>query len=287
MAQKDTPILWIIAIIAILIGFTAVYMKLRRWQEGFEEEGAEGFAGAVAASPDPTLLATPEPNKQPLQKNATFCPPGSKYYVNKRGDSLCCEGEVENRRCRGTNVCTLSAPHGNIPSCSVIQTQLLSKMSTAYCPPSMPNFYASELTGLKGCTSSAITTAGDGPLHPNAPKCTIGSSPSTDLTDPESCLNKKRLEEMACLSPDCTKSLHKMRGISGMPLVITQMFNVPSTGAPRSCTDEHSMEIFLDAAEPGWRSKGNPNHNFAMSVEFCGTAKATLIDKQYVQGVSA
>ena len=285
MAQ-NTPVLWIIAIIAILIGFTAVYMKLRRWQEGFEEEGAGNEGFATSTSPDPTLLATPEPNKQLLQKNATFCPPGSKYYVNKRGDSLCCEGEVENRRCRGTNICTLSAPHEKIPSCAVIQTQLLSKMSAAYCPPSMPNFYASELTGLKGCTSSAITTAGDGPLRPNDPKCTIGTSPTTDLANPESCLNKKRLEEMACIASECSKALYTKR--AGAPLVLTQTFSVPGSvgAAPRVCTDERSMEVFLDATEPDWRSKANPAYNFAMSVEFCGTAKATLIDKRYLQGVS-
>jgi hypothetical protein len=52
------------------------------------------------------------------------------------------------------------------------------------------------------------------------------------------------------------------------------------------CTDEHSMEIYLDATEPGWRSTANPAYNFAMSVEFCGTAKASLIDKRYVNGVT-
>jgi hypothetical protein len=117
------------------------------------------------------------------------------------------------------------------------------------------------------------------------PKCVIGKSPTADLADPESCLNHKRLEEMPCIAPDCSKALHK-KG-KGLPLVLTQTFSVPGTaGAPRMCTDEHSMEIYLDSAEPNWRSAGKPEYNFAMSVEFCGTAKASLIDKRYLQGVT-
>ncbi len=274
-----SPIPWIIASILLVVIISVVYLKLRRWQEGF--------------TADPTALATPPPadpsntvQAAGAAAAATFCPPGSIYFLNKQGDSLCCEGAVENRRCKGRTVCTLSKGTGKVPSCTSVLQQLSATAASKLCPPSMPNYYVSPITGKRGCTESALTAAGDEPLYRDRPQCTIGTSPAADLLDEASCINKKRLEEMACISSNCSKTLHKYK--EGFPLVLTQTYQVPDqvTAAPRMCTDEHSMEIYLDAAEPNWRSSGKPEYNFAISTEFCGTAKAVLIDKKYVEGAS-
>ena len=259
-----------------LIGIIALYVNLRHWF-------AEGFVSAPPAPLNPEVLAIPEVNQTPIQKTSTYCPPGSKYYVNKRGDSMCCEGKVENRKCIGKIVCTLSQPTSKYPSCAAILEQLQSKMAIAYCPPSMPNFYVNEVSGEKGCTSSGLTTIGDGPVHPNASRCIIGSSGSMqDLADKTSCLNQKRLEEFTCIAPNCTKGFHSYA--EGKPVVLIQSFVVPDGEAvPRQCIDEHSMEIYLDSSESNWRSSGKPEYNFASDIRYCMTAKKSLIEKRYIE----
>jgi hypothetical protein len=277
--QTNSSIPWILASIILLIVISAVYIKLRRWEEGFSSGVANAAAPTTTDAPTAATAAT----AATADADPTFCPAGSEYYVSKQGESNCCEGNVENRRCKGRVVCTLSRPTKTIPSCATVQKEALNRLATVYCPPSMPNFYTNQITGAKGCTASAVGS--NGPIQPNMPTCTIGKSTVEDLRDTTSCINQKRLEELACISPDCSKALHKYK--EGLPLVLTQTFQVPgTTAAPRMCTDEGSMEIYLDAAEPNWRSAGKPEYNFAMSVEFCKAAKSALIDKKYVQGVS-
>ncbi len=267
----NSSTLGILGLIIFLTVVTVAYIKLRHWQEGFEEQ-LEGFT-------DPTVAAIPPAaNITPIQKNATFCPPGSKYFVNDNGDSLCCEHVPENRKCSKI-VCTLSAPTGNIKSCNDIHNQLRDKLAATFCPPSMPNFFASEATGKKGCTSSAITTSGDGPLHPTSPKCVIGDEgPIADLLNKDSCLNTKRLEEMKCISPGCTKSFHAYK--PDTPPVLTQTYTIVDENTPRVCTDDDSMQLYLDKVEPNWRNSNKAEYDFATNTQFCAAAKRILVEKR-------
>ena len=262
----------ILVLILFLTAVTVAYVRLRHWQEGFEEE-LDGFT-------NPSVVATPpSANVSSIQKNATFCPPGSKYFVSRRGDSMCCDGPVEKRRCKGRLVCTMSKSQNGVPSCTDVHNSLRAKFAATYCPPSMSNFFASEATGVKGCTSSAITTSGDGPLHADAAKCIIGSTgPEADLENENSCLNVKRKEEMRCLTPNCTKSFIKKT--SGAPLVLIQNYTLVDETAPRACTDDDSMQIYLDKTEPGWRSANKPEYDFAVNTQFCGSAKRILVEKR-------
>lgn len=261
----------ILAIIVFLTAVTVAYVKLRHWQEGFEEQ-LEGFL-------DPTVAAIPTPaDVQPVQKNATFCPPGSKYFINRRGDSLCCEGTIEKRRCKGNLICTLSKPDDTVPSCTDIHNQLRQKLAISFCPPSMPNFFANEATGKKGCTSSVITTIGDGPVHKNAPNCMIGNNPERDLTQKFSCLNIKRKEDMACITPKCEKSYQSIR--NNAPLVLIQNYTLPDETTARVCTDDNSMQLYLDKTEANWRNSNKPEYDFAVNTKFCGAAKRILVEKR-------
>ena len=261
----------IIGLILFLTAVTVVYVKLRHWQEGFGEE-LEGFL-------DPTVAAIPQPaDTQSIQKNATFCPPGSKYFINRQGDSLCCDGTIEKRRCKGNVICTMSKPTTNIPSCTDIHNQLRNRLAVSFCPPSMPNFFANESTGKKGCTSSAITTAGDGPVHRTAPSCMIDKNPERDLTQKFSCINLKRKEEMQCITPKCEKSYQSIK--NNTPLVIIQNYTLPDETTARVCTDDISMQLYLDKTEPNWRSTNKPEYDFEVNTNFCGAAKRILVEKR-------
>ncbi len=261
----------ILGLILFLTVITVAYVKLRHWQEGFGEE-LEGFQ-------DPTVAATPKPaDLQPIQKDATFCPPGSKYFINRRGDSLCCNGSIERRRCKGQLVCTLSKPTDTLPSCTDVHNQLREKLAFSFCPRSMPNLFTSEATGRKGCTSSTITPAGDRPLHKDAPTCTIDTNPERDLTQKFSCLNIKRKEEMQCITPKCEKSYQSIK--NNTPLVIIQNYTLPDETTARVCTDDQSMQLYLDKTDPNWRNSNKAEYDFAVNTNFCGAAKRILVEKR-------
>ena len=262
----------IIGLILFLTAVTVAYVRLRHWQEGFEEQ-LEGFV-------DPTVAATPPPtNITPLQKNATFCPSGSNYFVSNNGDSMCCNGTIRNRICRGNVICTMSRLGGDIPSCTDVHNAMMAKLAAGFCPPSMPNYYSNQATGQKGCTSSAITSIGDGPLHTDAPKCVIGNAgPDADLLNERSCLNVKRKEEMRCLTANCIKTFQKKS--STAPLVLMQNYTLVDETTARVCTDDDSMQLYLDKTEPNWRNANKAEYNFTTNTNFCAAAKRILVEKR-------
>jgi hypothetical protein len=47
----------------------------------------------------------------------SFCPAGTKSYLNDKGDSMCCRGVVNGRICEGVNVCTFSQSSEKVPLC--------------------------------------------------------------------------------------------------------------------------------------------------------------------------
>ena len=47
----------------------------------------------------------------------SFCPAGTKSYLNNKGDSMCCRGTVNGRICEGIDVCTFSQSSGKVPLC--------------------------------------------------------------------------------------------------------------------------------------------------------------------------
>ena len=200
--QTNSSIPWILASIILLIVISAVYIKLRRWEEGFSSGVANAAAPTTTDAPTAATAATAD-------ADPTFCPAGSEYYVSKQGESNCCEGNVENRRCKGRVVCTLSRPTKTIPSCATVQKEALNRLATVYCPPSMPNFYTNQITGAKGCTASAVGS--NGPIHPNMPTCTIGKSTVEDLRDTTSCINPRHQRRIEWLRVSSGPSLHQAR----------------------------------------------------------------------------
>lgn len=262
----------ILGLILFLTAVTVAYVRLRHWQEGFEEE-IEGFL-------DPTQAATPPPaTPPPLQTNITFCPSNSTYFVSNNGDSMCCDGPIRNRICRGNIICTMSRISSEIPSCTDVHNAMMKKLAERLCPTSMPNYYLNHATGQKGCTSSAISSLGDKPLHTDAPKCIIGNAgPDADLLNEHSCLNIKRKEDMKCLTPNCIKTFQKKRDKA--PLVLMQNYTLVDETTARVCTDDESMQRYLDTVEPNWRSTNKPEYDFTSDTSYCAAAKRILVEKR-------
>jgi hypothetical protein len=60
---------------------------------------------------------TPEGFQVSPNEILSFCPAGTKSYLNDKGDNMCCKGIVNGRTCEGRDVCTFSQSSGKVPLC--------------------------------------------------------------------------------------------------------------------------------------------------------------------------
>jgi hypothetical protein len=170
--------------------------------------------------------------------NLSACPSG--LVQRTTGLSInCCDGE----RCE----CTLSAATGGLIRCVDYVKNWQATAGKKMCPPSLKNYY--ELDGAGFCTSSAVRTDGRGPIEPSAKYCRILKTVEERMADPESCFNKKRLEEMKIT---ITKGPFQKSIVPSNPPYLMATYG---TGLSRQiCYDRPSMEQHLDVTKPTWRS---------------------------------
>jgi hypothetical protein len=192
-----------------------------------------------------TILFVFRPSPSPSQKIAdgfatgpgplTFCPGTSKQYISKNGDTMCCAGDVNGSTCNGDIICTFATPKNGIPSCKDMYKEYASKSAAKFCPKEMPNFFTMRegLGGIEGCTASGLKTDTYEPINTTADHCIVYKSATDNNKKSDSCLNKKRLSEMKCVTPNCTKF---QRGAG----VIGQVYSLPGQSGVMSCITKES-----------------------------------------------
>lgn len=241
--MKDaSPLMWFISIIAFSALLIGLYVSLRRWviQENFRLEHASMEAFATQQT------SRTEQPELPTTVRTYHCPPGSKYFVDKNGNSHCCAGTIRGLKCDGDIVCTMSPEKGGIPSCRAIELTIAADKATAVCPPSMPNYFQNFTTGYMGCTESALTASRDAPTNDAAPKCKIYKTDGENETKLDSCANIRDKELMKCVTPNCQKTVTILK--EGKPVVIMQTyFAGESIPVPRMCSSKSSYERYLRA----------------------------------------
>jgi len=149
------------------------------------------------------------------------CPVNSKRFINDRGFSMCCKGQIEAGHCDGEQICSLSEAVGNIPTCSTWYAAYLLERGTGLCTEDKPNYYE-NLDGSSGCTSGSLTPAGDASANPSSQSCIIYGNTIDDTGKANSCLNARYLETSMCFtnnSPAAKKSLIEQSGGSKPALV--------------------------------------------------------------------
>lgn len=257
--MKDAaPFTWAISILAFALFLIALYVVLRRWviQENFRLAN-QATLEAFSAQQDAARATAPE---LPTTVRTYTCPTGSKYFIDKNGNSYCCAGTIRGLKCDGDIVCSMSPSKGGVESCASLELAIASDMADKVCPPSMPNYFRNFTTGYEGCTESALTVSRDAPTNESAPKCVIYKSDADNLVKTDSCTNIRAMELMKCVTPNCKKSVSILT--DGKPAVIMQTyFAGESVPMPRMCSSRESYERYLRATG---KSVAGLNDNIAI-----------------------
>jgi hypothetical protein len=181
----------------------------------------------------------------------TSCPSSTEQYINKDGDTLCCDASIVNNKCNGTDVCTLSPTLSNgIKTCSEWANSHWLERANRFCPKSMPNYFGpiQRVPGSnEGCSVSQTSLDGSGPQDRSKPQCKIYATESDEYSKGDSCLNKKQLDAMTAPG---TKTVMVTKGSQPALLVASAVPSDGSSVVPVSCYDFNRMKRYLQVVNP-------------------------------------
>jgi hypothetical protein len=129
--------------------------------------------------------------------NIAFCPFKTTNFIDKNGNSMCCDGDVDfpNRKCLDKVLCTLSSTDSQ-PSCSKIYTEYIKKQETTFCNSKYPNYF--ETDKMKGCTNALVSNDRTKIETENPKICKIYNTDKENITNPGSCSLYKYIDNMKC-----------------------------------------------------------------------------------------
>jgi len=121
------------------------------------------------------------------------CPANSTKYINKHGDTNCCNGDIVNDECNGNNLCSLSLNNSlGIPNCSDYVNDLANDAATENCFADMPYYFAASDGRLKGCSAAITVADGTAPSDPGKLQCILYPTAALDEVKLDSCFNYKK-----------------------------------------------------------------------------------------------
>ena len=174
-------LLWIIVIIVLIILIFSIFNQFRVKYNTNDilNNQAEGFSST---------------------KGLTFCPFNSKEYIDKKGNSLCCDGKVEDSICYSNIICTLSTP-GQYESCAIIYDKYINTQKKKVCPLNW-NYY--ENGNKKGCIKGPVSEDKKTPIG-SGKTCKVYDTVNQNYKEKDSCLNIRDLAKFKCLKSNCSK----------------------------------------------------------------------------------
>jgi hypothetical protein len=213
----------------------------------------------------------------------TTCPADTASYIDSGGRTVCCEGTVDNGKCSGKNVCSLSEAIDGLPTCSAWLDAYLENKGNKRCPPSMPKYYETKGATQAGCTAGNRNAQGTAPAANTNKFCTLYRSEQDSMLKLDSCENQKILEEAKCLSKPTTRVLNDWNGVIPPPVNCSGI----DTGSltPISCLDDAA---FIRAADywakvyppymKNWKEQ-SINWGAQWKMNFCSVVQKVTIDK--------
>lgn len=113
----------------------------------------------------------------------TTCPRFTRSFVDERGNTMCCDGEVERGKCKARTVCTMSEnATDEIPTCTEYKRRYLEEQSRQ-CPSQLPLYYESDTGAVRGCAARVNQTA----MAPQGEFCRLYGDKSVDEVQDDSC----------------------------------------------------------------------------------------------------
>jgi hypothetical protein len=218
----------------------------------------------------------------------TTCPATTTSHVTPDGDTNCCDGDIVDKECNGTTLCSLSPkPPGNLMSCTDWIMKEWKARSDRFCAPSMPYYFGPlnrKNGSTEGCSSSPSTENGSIPRDQTMPKCTIYKNTTDDYANADSCFNIRARDNFVAPIPSATKVIIPIgqNGPNGrLPALLhaTYMPTNQSSVTPVSCYEWERAKIFLDA----WDPSGGVTRQYASQKDtnyqlFCGASRAYYVD---------
>ena len=220
-------------------------------------------------------LTTAEPFINAIVESESYlhsCPSGYTSYSLANGNTACCKGEIIANECMSDDMCLLNGKSTDtMAKCTEVVLSGYKAKAVEQCPASMSSYF--EDASKKGCTAGPLNTTLTSPQNTSQPTCTIYNTMDANLNSIDSCYNQKEMEEFPCFGNNCTKSL--VQAVPNQPVQVSVGF-VDSTGMHRVAYTRASMQRFLDATKPSWRSQGM---DLEKNINVAEVAKAYYVDK--------
>ena len=207
------------------------------------------------------------------QYSLLSCPFGYKSLYDKRGDMICCDGDLINNSCIGGNQCSLTNSTSDIPNCVDFILKDYEAKGKSQCPASLPSYYEDRNTKMKGCTTGILNTTMTGPHNNTTPICKIYETLEENVKGVDSCYNRKHLDEYPCFGNNCKKEV--VSPIKDGPVLISVSFT-DSDGMNHVGYTRQTVETYLDAFNPNWRQQG---FDTSKNINVAEVAKAFYVDR--------
>lgn len=255
---------WIVLVIFVLL-FLLLGVQGKKVYEAFTEKDKkeEGFTSSQV---DDIIL--------------TSCPAGTKGYVDDLGNTVCCQGEIENGKCKGREVCSITTNQSKYPTCGRYWAAVLEERGRDRCPVVMPNYYENMKTGVKGCAQGRRTADGSAPL-PGVKFCRLYNSKQEDEQRTDSCFNQNLLEKTVCFPTNTNIQVRKQLTIKpGGDTAIVQCVYT-NQGRSGTCVPNDQLNRYYKELV----RKGRASSRYATDLEpydkmeACNEQKKVAIDK--------
>ena len=225
------------------------------------------------------------------------CPLQSNAYLDRHGDTLCCNGSLSPEGDCASPLCAL-AKRSDMPSCKAMLDQANQTTGTDICPPSLPNYYT-DGNGTTGCTEGALNNERTAPssvfsktckVYPDTPVTIDGKITSFTANDTkeDSCSVQRRLE----LTKQDMKTLFGSNFIDVMKnyikvILFYTSFTIPGSTTPALCETKENLiynakRMSLDGNQIFNTEAGRRAYieSIKQGLQFdCAKAKAVHIDK--------
>lgn len=243
---------WVTIILFIILFFVLGIQGKKVYEEFQNSEDKHMVEGFTSETDDISL---------------TTCPANTKSFVDEEGNTVCCEGDLENGKCLGKIACSIGV--SKYPTCGRYYAAILEEKGRDRCPVSMPTYFEDMKSGVRGCVQGKRKQDGSAPL-PGMKFCRLYTSKQDDEIKADSCSNQSLLDKTIC--PNFSPSTQK-RILGYVPSAIIQC-----VASDKICMTDETYDRYMRKSDPNWKTnfiRQDP----ASKLQVCSVAKRYYVDK--------